>query len=53
MLSCFQYFVKTKKCKFGDRCKFNHPKDNAAHLVGSQAQLLFTSYEDSSIYFNG
>ncbi|KAL5732031.1 Zinc finger CCCH domain-containing protein [Ranunculus cassubicifolius] len=23
------YFLKTQKCKFGFRCKFNHPKDKA------------------------
>eukprot|EP00262_Sarcandra_glabra_P016844 TRINITY_DN5608_c0_g1_i2.p1 TRINITY_DN5608_c0_g1~~TRINITY_DN5608_c0_g1_i2.p1 ORF type:complete len:549 (+),score=71.11 TRINITY_DN5608_c0_g1_i2:93-1739(+) len=23
------YYLKTLKCKFGFRCKFNHPKDNA------------------------
>ncbi|XP_028079961.1 zinc finger CCCH domain-containing protein 37 isoform X1 [Camellia sinensis] len=26
------YFVKTQRCKFGLRCKFNHPKDKAVAL---------------------
>ncbi|KAM7492869.1 hypothetical protein LguiA_035790 [Lonicera macranthoides] len=28
------YFLKTQKCKFGLRCKFNHPKDKLAPLGG-------------------
>ncbi|BFG41234.1 hypothetical protein CerSpe_275080 [Prunus speciosa] len=24
------YFIKTQRCKFGMRCKFNHPKDKLA-----------------------
>ncbi|MCD9559510.1 Zinc finger CCCH domain-containing protein 37 [Datura stramonium] len=30
------YFMKTQKCKFGNRCKFNHPKDNITHLGSVQ-----------------
>ncbi|KAI5674816.1 hypothetical protein M9H77_15180 [Catharanthus roseus] len=26
------YFVKTQRCKFGSRCKFNHPKDETSPL---------------------
>lgn len=26
------YFIKTQKCKFGPRCKFNHPKERIAPL---------------------
>ncbi|KAK9275661.1 hypothetical protein L1049_022928 [Liquidambar formosana] len=26
------YFLKTQRCKFGLRCKFNHPKDKLASL---------------------
>ncbi|XP_051125910.1 zinc finger CCCH domain-containing protein 37-like isoform X2 [Andrographis paniculata] len=26
------YYLKTQKCKFGIRCKFNHPKDRIAAL---------------------
>ncbi|KAF8390824.1 hypothetical protein HHK36_023123 [Tetracentron sinense] len=29
------YFLKTQKCKFGFRCKFNHPKENIGALVGA------------------
>ncbi|XP_077252289.1 zinc finger CCCH domain-containing protein 8-like isoform X2 [Tasmannia lanceolata] len=29
------YFLKTQKCKFGFRCKFNHPKDNVEVLNAS------------------
>ncbi|KAL5989913.1 Zinc finger CCCH domain-containing protein [Asimina triloba] len=25
------YFLKTQKCKFGPRCKFNHPKDDVLY----------------------
>ncbi|ONK69920.1 uncharacterized protein A4U43_C05F28230 [Asparagus officinalis] len=28
------YYMKTQKCKFGFRCKFNHPKDNLNALTG-------------------
>lgn len=28
-----QYFLKTQRCKFGLRCKFNHPKDKLVPLV--------------------
>ncbi|XP_010260865.1 PREDICTED: zinc finger CCCH domain-containing protein 37 isoform X2 [Nelumbo nucifera] len=34
------YFLKTQKCKFGFRCKFNHPKDKIDSLVGSEAVEL-------------
>ncbi|XP_042514108.1 zinc finger CCCH domain-containing protein 37 isoform X1 [Macadamia integrifolia] len=30
------YFLKTQKCKFGFRCKFNHPKDQIASSVPSE-----------------
>ncbi|XP_078431578.1 floral homeotic protein (HUA1) [Wolffia australiana] len=26
------YFLKTQKCKFGSRCKFNHPKDKVSEM---------------------
>ncbi|KAJ4705725.1 Zinc finger CCCH domain-containing protein [Melia azedarach] len=29
------YFLKTKKCKFGLKCKFNHPKDKLIALSDS------------------
>ncbi|PON51238.1 Zinc finger, CCCH-type [Parasponia andersonii] len=30
------YFLKTQRCKFGLRCKFNHPKDHLAAAVASE-----------------
>ncbi|KAJ4980754.1 hypothetical protein NE237_031591 [Protea cynaroides] len=30
------YFLKTQKCKFGSRCKFNHPNDKIASAVSSE-----------------
>ncbi|KAI7750311.1 hypothetical protein M8C21_005832 [Ambrosia artemisiifolia] len=30
------YFVKTLTCKFGSKCKFNHPKDKFASLSASE-----------------
>ncbi|KAL8147111.1 zinc finger CCCH domain-containing protein 37-like [Apium graveolens] len=27
------YFLKTQRCKFGPRCKFNHPQDKIASLA--------------------
>ncbi|KAB1212900.1 Zinc finger CCCH domain-containing protein 37 [Morella rubra] len=29
------YFLKTQRCKFGLRCKFNHPKDNVVTVGAS------------------
>lgn len=29
-----QYFLKTQRCKFGSKCKFNHPKDKLIGSVG-------------------
>ncbi|GAV64882.1 zf-CCCH domain-containing protein [Cephalotus follicularis] len=29
------YFVKTQRCKFGLRCRFNHPRENLATLGAS------------------
>ncbi|XP_072981539.1 zinc finger CCCH domain-containing protein 8 [Typha angustifolia] len=28
------YYMKTQKCKFGSRCKFNHPKDKLNGVMG-------------------
>ncbi|XP_040361676.1 zinc finger CCCH domain-containing protein 37 [Rosa chinensis] len=30
------YFLKTQRCKFGLRCKFNHPKDKLATACASE-----------------
>ncbi|KAH7682318.1 CCCH-type Zn-finger protein [Dioscorea alata] len=30
------YYVKTQRCKYGFRCKFNHPKDKANASSGAQ-----------------
>ncbi|XP_021993458.1 zinc finger CCCH domain-containing protein 37 isoform X1 [Helianthus annuus] len=30
------YFLKTLTCKFGSKCKFNHPKDKIASLSASE-----------------
>ncbi|KAI3675628.1 hypothetical protein L1987_85219 [Smallanthus sonchifolius] len=30
------YFLKTLTCKFGPKCKFNHPKDKVASLSASE-----------------
>ncbi|KAE8099827.1 hypothetical protein FH972_017780 [Carpinus fangiana] len=35
------YFLKTQRCKFGLKCKFNHPKDNLVTVCAS---------EDAGIY---
>lgn len=35
LVDVFQYFMKTQKCKFGHKCKFNHPKDQIISLVGA------------------
>lgn len=34
LVNVFQYFMKTQKCKFGQKCKFNHPIDEIISLVG-------------------
>ncbi|KAI4323315.1 hypothetical protein L6164_022930 [Bauhinia variegata] len=31
------FFLKTQRCKFGSRCKFNHPKDNFASVGSSES----------------
>ncbi|KAJ7949051.1 Zinc finger CCCH domain-containing protein [Quillaja saponaria] len=30
------YFLKTQRCKFGSRCKFNHPKDQLPNAGASE-----------------
>ncbi|ERM97884.1 hypothetical protein AMTRI_Chr02g216760 [Amborella trichopoda] len=42
------YFMKTQKCKFGQRCKFNHPKDkveasNVSPSVGNTDGAIITA----------
>ncbi|KAG8056199.1 hypothetical protein GUJ93_ZPchr0001g31035 [Zizania palustris] len=42
------YFMKTSKCKFGSKCKFNHPKEKVNALatgIGNEEHLI----SDSSI----
>ncbi|KAK1267896.1 Zinc finger CCCH domain-containing protein 37 [Acorus gramineus] len=34
------YFMKTQRCKFGMRCKFNHPKDNLIMERPADASVL-------------
>ncbi|XP_058095367.1 zinc finger CCCH domain-containing protein 8-like [Magnolia sinica] len=38
------YFLKTQRCKFGSRCKFNHPKDNVLNVsaggIGAEGALV-------------
>ncbi|XP_031283371.1 uncharacterized protein LOC116142056 [Pistacia vera] len=37
------YFLKTQRCKFGLKCKFNHPKENLITSVGSSGNAdVFT-----------
>lgn len=38
-LDVFQYFLKTQRCKFGVKCKFNHPKDILLSSVGASIMV--------------
>lgn len=31
-----QFFMKTGKCKFGSKCKFNHPKEKVNALASGK-----------------
>ncbi|EEF33724.1 conserved hypothetical protein [Ricinus communis] len=41
------YFLKTQRCKYGSKCKFNHPKDELA-LGSSQSNDVFALPERPS-----
>ncbi|XP_065048124.1 zinc finger CCCH domain-containing protein 37 isoform X3 [Musa acuminata AAA Group] len=44
------YYMKTQKCKFGIRCKFNHPKENGNAPAGELgAELQVSETADISI----
>lgn len=47
-----QYFIKTQKCKFGPRCKFNHPKEIVAPSVGTLSIVMWSLILYCYIYFN-
>ncbi|XP_038888752.1 zinc finger CCCH domain-containing protein 37 isoform X3 [Benincasa hispida] len=34
------YFLKTQRCKFGSRCKFNHPKDRSDSVGAEKSDAL-------------
>lgn len=36
------YFLKTQRCKFGLRCKFNHPKDKISAVCASENAEIST-----------
>lgn len=36
----FQYYMKTGECKFGDRCKFDHPIDRSAPTAKQAQQTV-------------
>lgn len=38
-----QYFMKTQRCKFGFKCRFNHPRDKLETVVGSTCMRFGTS----------
>ncbi|XP_050107654.1 zinc finger CCCH domain-containing protein 37 isoform X1 [Malus sylvestris] len=42
------YFIKTQRCKFGMRCKFNHPKDKVIASDASENADVFTLPERPS-----
>ncbi|ONI11759.1 hypothetical protein PRUPE_4G124000 [Prunus persica] len=42
------YFIKTQRCKFGMRCKFNHPKEKLAAAVASENADVFALPERPS-----
>jgi hypothetical protein len=33
------YYIKTQRCKYGSKCKFNHPREEAAVSVETQDSL--------------
>jgi hypothetical protein len=44
-----QYYEKTGKCKFGAKCRFNHPKDNEVPtMIGRQT--IYTANIDAEVY---
>jgi hypothetical protein len=49
LLHSTQYYEKTGKCKFGAKCRFNHPKDNEAPtMIGRQT--IYTANIDAEVY---
>lgn len=42
------YFMKTQKCKFGHKCKFNHPKDQIISLGAPENTDVFVLPERPS-----
>ncbi|TVU35948.1 hypothetical protein EJB05_17855 [Eragrostis curvula] len=47
--SVCSFYAKTGKCKFGAKCRFNHPKDdNVPTLTGKQT--IYTAAIDEEVY---
>jgi hypothetical protein len=44
-----QYYEKTGKCKFGAKCRFNHPKDNEVPTLTGK-QTIYTANIDAEVY---
>jgi hypothetical protein len=39
IFTVIQYYIKTQRCKYGSKCKFNHPREEAAVSVETQDSL--------------